>query len=151
MTEGCFPKRPHLCANITNSERNYMYKQLQGTVLFDVKGSLQASRTRDAWVIVRAASLKDCKLMIYLYQRLFRKNREKNVNYQKKKRLKKCFQEKKNFPICSVTLQKDLSTSFQTAASFSNGETVKLRFKVKTFLPSCPTFSHWSNQVFKTS
>ena len=48
MTEGCFPKRPHLCANITISERNYMYKQLQGTVLFDVKGSLQASRTRDA-------------------------------------------------------------------------------------------------------
>ena len=47
------------------------------------------------WVIVMAASLKDCKLMFYLYQRLFRKKREKNVNCQNRKMLKKCLQEKK--------------------------------------------------------
>lgn len=111
MIEGCFLKRPHLCANITISEKKYMYKQLQGTALFDAKGSLQASRTRDAWVIVMAASLKKCKLIFYLYQRLFRRKREKNVNCQKK--AKKVSSEGNNYLICSVTLQKDLSASFQ--------------------------------------
>lgn len=139
MIEGCFLKRPHLCANITISEKKYMYKQLQGTALFDAKGSLQASRTRDAWVIVMAASLKNCKLIFYLYQRLFRWKREKNVNCQKK-------------GWRSVFRRKELSDLFSNTSKGFVCVFSKLRLRsLMVKLPSCPTFSHWSNQVFKTS
>ena len=83
-SKDAFLKDPTSAPTLQFPKKKYMYKQLQGTALFDAKGSLQASRTRDAWVIVMAASLKNCKLIFYLYQRLFRRKREKNVNCQKK-------------------------------------------------------------------